>query len=140
VIVEFAAKENIAVLPGAMTPTEIVTAWKAGADFVKVFPCAQIGGDKYIKALHAALPQIPLIAAGGVNQQTAASFILSGAVAIGIGTELIPTEAIERRQSERIRELARRFRKLVQDARNEIADWEKSVVVKKYTGTEECEK
>jgi dihydroorotate dehydrogenase len=121
---------------GAMTPTEVVTAWKAGADFIKVFPCAPIGGDKYIKALHASLPQIPLIAAGGVNQQTAANFILSGATAIGIGTELIPTEAIERRQSDRIRELARRFRKLVKDARDEIAAWERSVVVKKYTGTE----
>jgi 2-dehydro-3-deoxyphosphogluconate aldolase/(4S)-4-hydroxy-2-oxoglutarate aldolase len=139
-IVEFAAKENIVVLPGAMTPTEVVTAWKAGADFIKVFPCAPIGGDKYIKALHASLPQIPLIAAGGVNQQTAANFILSGATAIGIGTELIPTEAIERRQSDRIRELARRFRKLVKDARDEIAEWERSVVVKKYTGTEACEK
>jgi 2-dehydro-3-deoxyphosphogluconate aldolase/(4S)-4-hydroxy-2-oxoglutarate aldolase len=139
-IVEFAAKENIVVLPGAMTPTEVVTAWKAGADFVKVFPCGPIGGDKYIKALHASLPQIPLIAAGGVNQQTAANFILSGATAIGIGTELIPTEAIERRQSDRIRELARRFRKLVKDARDEIAEWERSVVVKKYTGTEACEK
>lgn len=139
-IVEFAAKENIAVLPGAMTPTEIVAAWSAGADFVKVFPCAQIGGDKYIKALHAALPQIPLIAAGGVNQQTAANFILSGATAIGIGTELIPTEAIEKRQSERIRELARRFAKLVKDAREEIAAWNRSVVMKKYTETEKCEK
>jgi 2-dehydro-3-deoxyphosphogluconate aldolase/(4S)-4-hydroxy-2-oxoglutarate aldolase len=139
-IVEFAAKENIVVLPGAMTPTEVVTAWKAGADFVKVFPCGPIGGEKYIKALHASLPQIPLIAAGGVNQQTAANFILSGATAIGIGTELIPTEAIERRQSDRIRELARRFRKLVKDARDEIAEWERSVVVKKYTGTEACEK
>ena len=139
-IVEFAAKENIVVLPGAMTPTEVVTAWKAGADFVKVFPCGPIGGDKYIKALHASLPQIPLIAAGGVNQQTAANFILSGATAIGIGTELIPTEAIERRQSDRIRELARRFKKLVKDARDEIAEWERSVVVKKYPGTEKCEK
>src|SRR5580704_11208835 len=139
-IVEFAAKENIVVLPGAMTPTEVVTAWKAGADFVKVFPCAQIGGDKYIKALHASLPQIPLIAAGGVNQQTAANFILSGATAIGIGTELIPTEAIARRQSDRIKELARRFRRLVKEAREQIDEWKKSIVVKEFTGTEECEK
>jgi 2-dehydro-3-deoxyphosphogluconate aldolase / (4S)-4-hydroxy-2-oxoglutarate aldolase len=139
-IVEFAGKENITVLPGAMTPTEIVTAWSAGSDFVKVFPCAQIGGDKYIKALHAALPQIPLIAAGGVNQQTAGNFILSGAVAIGIGTELIPTEAIARRQSDRIKELARRFRRLVKEAREQIDEWKKSIVVKEFTGTEECEK
>ena len=138
-IVEFASKENITVMPGAMTPTEVVTAWSAGADFVKVFPCAQIGGDKYIKALHASLTQIPLIAAGGVNQQTAANFILSGATAIGVGTELIPTEAIQRRQSKRIHELAHRFAKLVKDARDQIEAWKKSNVVKAYTGSEKCE-
>ena len=139
-IVEFAAKENIAVLPGALTPTEVAGAWSAGADFVKVFPCAPVGGDRYIKALNTALPQVPLIAAGGVNQQTAAGFILSGATAIGVGTELIPTEAIERRQSERIREQARRFAKLVKDAREQIEVWKQSVVVKSFTGTEKCEK
>lgn len=64
-IMEFAAKQNIAVLPGALTPTEVVTAWSAGADFVKVFPCGPVGGDRYIKALHASLPQVPLTAAGG---------------------------------------------------------------------------
>lgn len=138
-VVEFATKENVTVLPGAMTPTEIVTAWSAGADFVKVFPCAQIGGDKYIKALHTSLPQIPLIAAGGVNQQTAGNFILSGAVAIGIGTELIPTEAIARRQSDRIKELARRFRRMVKEAREQIEVWKQSSVVKEFTGSEKCE-
>ena len=120
-IVEFAAKQNIAVLPGALTPTEVMTAWRAGSDFVKVFPCAQVGGDSYIRALKAPFPQIPLIAAGGVNQQTAANFILAGATAIGVGTELIPTEAIERRQSERIRELAHRFLGFVKDARQRMA-------------------
>lgn len=139
-IVEFATKENIAVIPGAMTPTEVVTAWKAGADFVKVFPCAQIGGDKFIKALNAALPQIPLIAAGGVNQQTAAHYILSGAAAIGVGTELIPHEAIERRQAERIRELARRFSKIVREAREQIETWKRNLVVKKYSEDEKCQK
>ena len=120
-IVEFAAKEDVAVLPGALTPTEVVTAWQAGSDFVKVFPCAQVGGDKYIKALTTALPQIPLIAAGGVTQQTAANFILAGATAIGIGTELIPTEAIELREPERIRELAQRFLGFVNEARRRLA-------------------
>jgi 2-dehydro-3-deoxyphosphogluconate aldolase/(4S)-4-hydroxy-2-oxoglutarate aldolase len=139
-IVEFAAKENVTVLPGAMTPTEVVTAWNAGADFVKVFPCAQIGGDKYIKSVHTSLPQIPLIAAGGVNQQTAANFILSGAIAIGVGTELIPTEAIQRRQSKRIHELAHRFIKLVKDAREQIEAWKKSTVIKTYTEDEKCER
>jgi 2-dehydro-3-deoxyphosphogluconate aldolase/(4S)-4-hydroxy-2-oxoglutarate aldolase len=138
-IVEFAAKENISVLPGALTPTEVVSAWSAGADFVKVFPCGPVGGDRYIKSLHTALPQIPLIAAGGVNQQTAAGYILAGAVGIGVGTELIPTEAIERRQSERIRELARRFAKLVKDAHQEVELWRQSVVVKTFTETEKCE-
>jgi 2-dehydro-3-deoxyphosphogluconate aldolase/(4S)-4-hydroxy-2-oxoglutarate aldolase len=139
-IMEFAAKQNVAVLPGALTPTEVVTAWSAGADFVKVFPCGPVGGDAYIKALHAALPQIPLIAAGGVNQQTAANFILSGATAIGVGTELIPNEAIARRQSKRIHELARRFTKLVKYAREQIEAWKRSQVVKEFTGTEKCEK
>ncbi len=139
-IIEFAAKRNVTALPGALTPTEVVTAWSAGADFVKVYPCGPVGGDRYIRALHTSLPQIPLIAAGGVNQQTAANFILSGATAIGVGTELIPTEAIQRRQSKRIHELARRFAKLVKDARAQIADWEATRVVKEFTGSEECEK
>jgi 2-dehydro-3-deoxyphosphogluconate aldolase / (4S)-4-hydroxy-2-oxoglutarate aldolase len=93
-IVEFAGKEGLAVLPGGLTPTEVVAAWMAGADFVKVFPCSQVGGDRYIKALKTALPQIPLIAAGGVNQQNAANLIVAGADAIGVGTELIPADAI----------------------------------------------
>lgn len=138
-IVEFAAKEGVAVLPGALTPTEVVAAWSAGADLIKVFPCGPVGGDRYIKAMHASLPQVPLIAAGGVNQQNATSFILSGATALGIGTELIPTEAIQRRQSKRIMELAHRFAKLVRDAREQIEIWKKSQVVKTYTGQEKCE-
>jgi 2-dehydro-3-deoxyphosphogluconate aldolase/(4S)-4-hydroxy-2-oxoglutarate aldolase len=129
----------VTAIPGALTPTEVATAWSAGADLIKVFPCGPVGGDRYIKAMHASLPQIPLIAAGGVNQQTAASFILSGATAIGIGTELIPTEAIQRRQSERIRELARRFLKLVKDAREQIEEWKRSTVVKTFTPEEKCE-
>ncbi len=119
-IVDFAAKQNLAVLPGALTPTEIVTAWSAGADFVKVYPCSQIGGDKYIKALHTALPEIPLIAAGGVNQHTAVNYLLAGAYAIGVGSELIPAEAIKRREVERIRELAGRFVGFVKEARQRL--------------------
>jgi 2-dehydro-3-deoxyphosphogluconate aldolase/(4S)-4-hydroxy-2-oxoglutarate aldolase len=122
-IVQFAIKEGVAVLPGALTPTEVVTAWRAGSDFVKVFPCAPVGGDKYIKSIHTALPQISLIAAGGVNQQTAANFMLSGATAIGVGAELIPPEAIARRQVERIRELATRFVGFVKEARDRMKTW-----------------
>jgi 2-dehydro-3-deoxyphosphogluconate aldolase/(4S)-4-hydroxy-2-oxoglutarate aldolase len=138
-VVEFAVKRNVAVLPGALTPTEVAAAWRSGADFVKVFPCMLVGGDKYIKALHTALPQIPLIAAGGVNQQNAANFIISGATAIGVGTELIPTEAIARRQSKRIRELALRFPAFVKDARERVDEIKRNTVVQPYEGTEECE-
>lgn len=120
-IVEFAAKEKMCVMAGALTPTEVITAWKAGSDFVKVFPCAQVGGDSYIRALRGPLPQVPLIAAGGVNQQTASNFISAGAVALGIGRELIPKEAVQQRQEGRIRELARRFLSFVQTARSQRA-------------------
>ena len=116
-IMEFAAKENIPILPGALTPTEVILAWKAGADFVKVFPCSEMGEERYIKRLKKSLPQVPLIAAGGVSQHTAAGYILAGAAAIGVGIELIPPEAIQRREAERIRELAHRFVGFVKEAR-----------------------
>ena len=139
-IVEFAVKQNIAVLPGALTPTEVIVAWRAGGDFVKVFPCAQVGGDKYIKALKLSLPQIPLIAAGGVNQQTALDFMLAGATAIGVGTDLIPIEAIERRQAERIRELAFRFAGYVKEARARMEPAKRTPAKNhKFTGTENCD-
>jgi 2-dehydro-3-deoxyphosphogluconate aldolase/(4S)-4-hydroxy-2-oxoglutarate aldolase len=120
-IVEFAHKQDIVVLAGALTPTEVTTAWKAGADFVKVFPCAQVGGESYISALKRPFPQVPFVAAGGVNQRTAANFILAGASAIGVGGELIPRDAIQFRQAERIHELARRFVGFVRSARTRIA-------------------
>ena len=135
-ILEFAAKENVAVLPGALTPTEVVGAWEAGADFVKVFPCSLVGGDRYIKALKTALPAIRLIAAGGVNQQTAEDFIVAGASAIGVGTELIPTEAIERRQSKRIQELARRFQDFVKAGRARLESRKKAASARKPVGIE----
>jgi 2-dehydro-3-deoxyphosphogluconate aldolase / (4S)-4-hydroxy-2-oxoglutarate aldolase len=120
-IIEFAAQKGIAVLPGALTPTEIITAWEAGADYVKVFPCAELGGERYIKALKSALPQIPLVAAGGINQQTAPGYILAGASAIGVGTELIPKDAIEKHESERIRIRARRFLAALKEARDQMS-------------------
>jgi 2-dehydro-3-deoxyphosphogluconate aldolase/(4S)-4-hydroxy-2-oxoglutarate aldolase len=116
-IVDLAQRQNVAVIPGALTPTEVNMAWKCGADFVKVFPCAQVGGSSYIRALKRPYPKVPLIASGGVNQNTAMDFIYAGAAALGIGGELIPREAIERRQTDRIHELARRFLHMVQQAR-----------------------
>lgn len=116
-IVQFAVRHDIVVLPGALTPTEVMAAWKARPDFVKIFPCSQVGGPSYIRALKGPFPHIPFIAAGGVNQQTVADFILAGAVAVGIGGELIPHEAIHLRQEHWIGELARRFAAMVKDAR-----------------------
>jgi 2-dehydro-3-deoxyphosphogluconate aldolase/(4S)-4-hydroxy-2-oxoglutarate aldolase len=118
-IVEFAAHEGIVVLPGALTPTEVMAAAKAGADFVKIFPCAQVGGPSYIKALKSPFPDVPLIASGGVNQQTAADFILAGAAALGIGRDLIHQDAIKRRDGGWIRELARRYMNMVTQARSQ---------------------
>jgi 2-dehydro-3-deoxyphosphogluconate aldolase/(4S)-4-hydroxy-2-oxoglutarate aldolase len=128
-IVKFAIKQEVAVFPGAMTPTEVVAAWKAGSDFVKVFPCEGVGGEKFVKVLNTALPQIPIMAAGGVNQQTAAQFIVAGASALGIGKDLIPQDAIELRQSERIEELAYRFLGLVQEGRADLAARMKRAVI-----------
>ncbi|HKE23697.1 MAG TPA: bifunctional 4-hydroxy-2-oxoglutarate aldolase/2-dehydro-3-deoxy-phosphogluconate aldolase [Bryobacteraceae bacterium] len=120
-LVEFASKRGVLVLPGALTPTEVLNAWKAGGDMVKVYPCSQVGGPKYIKSLRGPFPQIPLIASGGVNHHTAPEFILAGAAALGIGGNLIPKEAIEQRQPERIAELARRFKEMVAEARALLA-------------------
>jgi 2-dehydro-3-deoxyphosphogluconate aldolase/(4S)-4-hydroxy-2-oxoglutarate aldolase len=119
-VAEFALKNEVVVFPGVMTATELIMAWKAGVDFIKIFPCAQVGGDSYIRALKVPFPQVPLIASGGVNQQTAANFILAGATALGIGAELIPKEALVRREEAWIGELARRFTAIVRDARNQM--------------------
>lgn len=116
-VVEFAARNEVVVLPGALTPTEVITARESGCDFVKVVPCAHIGGENYIRSVHRMFPYIPLIAAGGVNQETASRYILAGATALGIGGELIPSGAIQHRQADRIGELAHRFAGFVRSAR-----------------------
>jgi 2-dehydro-3-deoxyphosphogluconate aldolase / (4S)-4-hydroxy-2-oxoglutarate aldolase len=120
-VVEYAKAQKVVVFPGALTPSEIITAWKAGSDLVKIFPCAALGGEHYIQSLKRPFAHVPLIASGGVNQQTARAFLRAGAAALGIGSELIPKESIEHRKEERIRELARRFIKSVQDARKREA-------------------
>jgi len=115
-VVELAAKENIVMIPGALTPTEVMTAWTAGADFVKVTPCDGTG-PAYIRSLTSALPEVRLIAAG-VNQQTALSFMKAGATALTAGEDLVPSEAIWLRQGNRIGEMARRFRNAVSAGRD----------------------
>jgi len=116
-VVEVALKHNVVVFPGVLSPTEVIAAWKAGVDFVKIFPCSLVGGPAYIRSLKVPLPQIRLIASGGVNQHSAASFILAGASALGIGQELIPQEALRRKQEEQIQELSRRFLHIVKSTR-----------------------
>jgi len=116
-VVEFAQRHELVVFPGALTPTEVITAWQGRCDFVKVVPCAQLGGETYIRSLHRMFPNLPLIAAGGINQQTASQYIVAGAVALGIGGELIPPDAIRARQIDRISELARRFVGFVRNGR-----------------------
>jgi len=121
-VLEYTLKQDLAAIPGALTPSEVIAAWKAGADFVKIFPCAQVGGDQYIRAMKVPLPQIKLIASGGVNQLTATNFIYAGASSLGIGSELMPRKAIATRQDQWIRELARRFLEAVRNARIHMAN------------------
>ena len=108
---------DVAVMPGALTPTEIVTAWKAGADLVKVFPAGAMGGASYIKSLKAPLPQIELVPTGGVTLANAAAFIEAGAAAVGVGADLVDTKAIRAGQPEKITQAARAFIQAVGNAR-----------------------
>jgi 2-dehydro-3-deoxyphosphogluconate aldolase/(4S)-4-hydroxy-2-oxoglutarate aldolase len=108
---------GVAVLPGALTPTEVVTAWNAGADLVKVFPANALGGPSYIKSLKAPLPQVQLVPTGGVNLQTAKDFIKAGAAALGVGADLVDLAALRRGEAQLITERARQFLALVKEAR-----------------------
>jgi 2-dehydro-3-deoxyphosphogluconate aldolase / (4S)-4-hydroxy-2-oxoglutarate aldolase len=119
-VIEFGAKQNVVTIPGALTPTEVINAWETKADFIKVVPCHQLGGPSYIESLHVMFPNIPLIASGGVDQQTASKLILAGAIGIGVGRELIPKEAIRNHQSARIGELARRFLDFVKSGKTHL--------------------
>jgi 2-dehydro-3-deoxyphosphogluconate aldolase/(4S)-4-hydroxy-2-oxoglutarate aldolase len=119
-VVEFAIDHDVLVMPGALTPSEVMAAWQAGADLIKVFPCAQLGGASYIRALKSPFPQIPLVGAGGVDHQTAADFIVAGAVAVGVGTGLVPRRAVMARDAHWIGELARRLLSIVREARARV--------------------
>lgn len=108
---------EVVVMPGALTPTEIVTAWDVGADFVKVFPAGAMGGASYIKSLKAPLPHIKLIPTGGVNLTTAADFIRAGAAAIGVGTDLADLKAIREGRGDSVSKNAKKYLEIVRDAR-----------------------
>jgi 2-dehydro-3-deoxyphosphogluconate aldolase / (4S)-4-hydroxy-2-oxoglutarate aldolase len=112
-------ERGVTVMPGALTPTEIVTAWGAGADFVKVFPAGAVGGAGYIKNILGPLPHVKLIPTGGVSATNAADFIRAGAKAVGVGTELVDLKAIRQGNSNIITETARRFLAIVKEARQD---------------------
>jgi 2-dehydro-3-deoxyphosphogluconate aldolase / (4S)-4-hydroxy-2-oxoglutarate aldolase len=118
--VELAVREGKLIIAGALTPTEVMAAWEAGADFVKVFPCGQVGGAKYIKALKGPFPQIPLVPTGGINLTTAAEFIEAGVAALGIGGELVQADALKSKKPEIIVENARKFLAIVKQTRAQM--------------------
>lgn len=119
--VAWAVANKILMAAGALTPTEVITAWRAGADFIKVFPSANVGGAKYIKALRGPLPQVPFIPTGGVNLETAADFLKAGCAALGVGGELVLADALKAKQPERITELARKYVAIIRDVRQTSA-------------------
>ena len=116
-VIEVAHRYSKVSLPGALTPTEVVAAWQAGATFVKIFPCGTVGGAKYIKALKGPLPQIQFVPTGGVNLQTTPELIRAGAAAVAVGTDLVDTKALQEGRLDVITENARQFLAAVRTAR-----------------------
>ena len=108
---------SVPVMPGALTPTEVVTAWQAGADFVKVFPCGSMGGASYIKNLKGPLPHIKFIPTGGVSLKTAADFVKAGSSALGVGTDLVDVKAIRAGEAKIVTERAKQFTEIIREAR-----------------------
>ncbi|CAN5674810.1 bifunctional 4-hydroxy-2-oxoglutarate aldolase/2-dehydro-3-deoxy-phosphogluconate aldolase [soil metagenome] len=115
--IEMCHRYSVAVLPGALTPTEIVTAWQAGADVVKVFPASAMGGAKYLTALKGPLPQVELIPTGGVSLATASEFLQAGAFALGVGSDLVDAKAMAAGKPEIVTETARKYLQIVRDFR-----------------------
>src|SRR6202007_2947352 len=104
-------------IPGALTPTEVITAWNAGADYVKIFPCSAVGGASYLKSLRAPFPELQLIPTGGVTQQTAADFLKAGARALGVGADLVNAKAIADGKPELVTDAARAYLEIIRAAR-----------------------
>ena len=117
----FVKSRDVLMIAGALTPTEVISAWKAGSDFVKIFPCGSMGGAKYLKALKGPLPHVPMIPTGGVNLETAADLIRAGAEALGIGGELVSAAALASGDTKPITAAARNYVDIVQETRQQIA-------------------
>jgi 2-dehydro-3-deoxyphosphogluconate aldolase/(4S)-4-hydroxy-2-oxoglutarate aldolase len=118
--VRFVKQQKMLMMAGALTPTEVISAWKARSDFVKIFPCGSMGGAKYLKALKAPLPQVPMIPTGGVNLETAADMIRAGAEALGIGGELVSAAALASGDATPITDAARKYVEIVRATREEM--------------------
>src|SRR5664280_2351621 len=118
--IEMAKRYSKVVFPGALTPTEVLTAWEAGADAVKIFPCGNMGGPKYIKALKGPFPHIAMIPTGGVNLETAGDFLKAGACAIAVGTEMVDAKTIQEGRFDLIEQRARQYLACVAKARAEM--------------------
>jgi 2-dehydro-3-deoxyphosphogluconate aldolase / (4S)-4-hydroxy-2-oxoglutarate aldolase len=116
-VIDAARRADVAVLPGALTPGEVLAAFRAGGDMVKVFPVQSVGGAAYLRALRAPFPDIPLVPTGGVTLENTAAMFTAGAVAVGVGTELISKDALARRDYAAIGALARQFLAAVRQAR-----------------------
>ena len=115
--IEMARRYSKVICPGALTPTEVLTAWEAGADLVKVFPCGNVGGPKYIKALKGPFPQIEMIPTGGVNLETAGEFLKAGACAVAVGSELVDAKTIAEGRYEVFEQRARQYLEVIARAR-----------------------
>lgn len=115
-VIQLCRRYDKAIMPGALTPTEVVAAWEAGADIVKVFPADAVGGAKYLKALKGPLPQVRVMPTGGVNLETAANFLKAGACALGVGGALVESKAVEAGDLGRIESLAKQYVEIVQGA------------------------
>lgn len=120
--IAFCRNHEIAVFPGALTPTEVVRAWNAGADAVKIFPASAVGGASYLKSLKAPLPQVELIPTGGVSLATAAGFIAAGAFALGVGADLVDVKAIRSGNAQKVTDAARAYLAVVSEARGSISN------------------
>ena len=118
--IEMAKRYSKAICPGALTPTEVLTAWEAGADVIKIFPCGNVGGPKYIKALKGPFPQIEMMPTGGVNLDTTADFLKAGACAVAVGGELVDGKTVAEGRFDVIEERARQYLAVIERARNEI--------------------
>jgi 2-dehydro-3-deoxyphosphogluconate aldolase/(4S)-4-hydroxy-2-oxoglutarate aldolase len=118
--IEMVKRYSKVICPGALTPTEVVTAWEAGADIVKIFPCGNMGGPKYIKALRGPFPHIEMIPTGGVNLETAGDFLKAGACAVAVGGELVDAKTIKEGRFDIIEDRARQYLAVIAKARAEM--------------------